>query len=245
MAFSSKGKMYRLLVDNVPAGTNASKGVSITSLINTEPNEKIIAITSLFRKTNAEYVVFVTKNGLIKKTKLEEYSSIKKSTGIAAIKLKEGDSLANVTFLKDEDMIVVTEQGFSIHFSTAEISPIGRVTAGVRAIKLMDRDRIVVGLPIHKDTDEIALFLSNGVGKKVPLSEYPLQARGGKGVITYKASSTNRVVGAAMVDEKDNLLLIGNPNSICIPAKEVPSLTRVGLGNIMIKNSHILSVVKL
>lgn len=245
MAFSSKGKMYRLLVDNVPAGTNASKGVSITSLINTEPNEKIIAITSLYRKTNAEYVVFVTKNGLIKKTKLEEYSSIKRSTGIAAIKLKEGDSLANVTFLKDEDMIVVTEQGFSIHFSTAEISPIGRVTSGVRAIKLMDGDRIVVGLPIHKDTDEIALFLSNGVGKKVPLSEYPLQARGGKGVIAYKISPTNRVVGAAMVDEKDNLLLIGNPNSICIPAKEVPSLTRVGLGNIMIKNSHILSVVKL
>ena len=245
MAFSSKGKMYRLLVDNVPAGTNASKGVSITSLINTEPNEKIIAITSLYRKTNAEYVVFVTKNGLIKKTKLEEYSSIKRSTGIAAIKLKEGDSLANVTFLKDEDMIVVTEQGFSIHFSTAEISPIGRVTSGVRAIKLTDGDRIVVGLPIHKDTDEIALFLSNGVGKKVPLSEYPLQARGGKGVITYKVSPTNRVVGAAMVDEKDNLLLIGNPNSICIPAKEVPSLTRVGLGNIMIKNSHILSVVKL
>ena len=245
MAFSSKGKMYRLLVDNVPAGTNASKGVSITSLINTEPNEKIIAITSLYRKTNAEYVVFVTKNGLIKKTKLEEYSSIKRSTGIAAIKLKEGDSLANVTFLKDEDMIVVTEQGFSIHFSTAEISPIGRVTSGVRAIKLMDGDRIVVGLPIHKDTDEIALFLSNGVGKKVPLSEYPLQARGGKGVIAYKVSPTNRVVGAAMVDEKDNLLLIGNPNSICIPAKEVPSLTRVGLGNIMIKNSHILSVVKL
>ena len=245
MVFSSKGKMYRLLVDNVPAGTNASKGVSITSLINTEPNEKIIAITSLYRKTNAEYVVFVTKNGLIKKTKLEEYSSIKRSTGIAAIKLKEGDSLANVTFLKDEDMIVITEQGFSIHFSTAEISPIGRVTAGVRAIKLMDGDRIVVGLPIHKDTDEIALFLSNGVGKKVPLSEYPLQARGGKGVITYKTSSTNRVMGAAMVDEKDNLLLIGNPNSICIPAKEVPSLTRVGLGNIMIKNSHILSVVKL
>ena len=245
MAFSSKGKMYRLLVDNVPAGTNASKGVSITSLINTEPNEKIIAITSLYRKTNAEYVVFVTKNGLIKKTKLEEYSSIKRSTGIAAIKLKEGDSLANVTFLKDEDMIVVTEQGFSIHFSTAEISPIGRVTSGVRAIKLMDGDRIVVGLPIHKDTDEIALFLSNGVGKKVPLSEYPLQARGGKGVIAYKVSPTNRVVGAAMVDEKDNLLLIGNPNSICIPAKDVPSLTRVGLGNIMIKNSHILSVVKL
>ena len=245
MAFSSKGKMYRLLVDNVPAGTNASKGVSITSLINTEPNEKIIAITSLYRKTNAEYVVFVTKNGLIKKTKLEEYSSIKRSTGIAAIKLKEGDSLANVTFLKDEDMIVVTEQGFSIHFSTAEISPIGRVTSGVRAIKLTDGDRIVVGLPIHKDTDEIALFLSNGIGKKVPLSEYPLQARGGKGVIAYKVSPTNRVVGAAMVDEKDNLLLIGNPNSICIPAKEVPSLTRVGLGNIMIKNSHILSVVKL
>lgn len=245
MAFSSKGKMYRLLVDNVPAGTNASKGVSITSLINTEPNEKIIAITSLYRKTNAEYVVFVTKNGLIKKTKLEEYSSIKRSTGIAAIKLKEGDSLANVTFLKDEDMIVVTEQGFSIHFSTAEISPIGRVTSGVKAIKLMDEDRIVVGLPIHKDTDEIAVFLSNGLGKKVSVSDFPLQARGGKGVILYKTSPTNKVVGAAMVDDTDNLLLMGNPNSICISAKDVPSLTRVGIGNLMIKNSHILSVVKL
>ena len=112
MAFTDKGKMYRLLVDHVPVGTNASKGVRIDSLISMEPKEKVIAITSLNRKSDAEYVIFVTKEGLVKKTLLEEYIKTKRNSGISAIKLKESDSIANVVFTKDEDMILITHKGY-------------------------------------------------------------------------------------------------------------------------------------
>jgi DNA gyrase subunit A len=245
MLFTSEGKMFKLLVDNLPVGTNTSKGVKIETLINLEQNEKIVAMTSLHRKTNAEYVIFITKQGLIKKTCLEEYSKIKRSTGIAAIKLKEGDSLANVTFIKDEDMIVFTKNGMSIHFSTNDIAPIGRITSGVRAIKLNSDDEVVIGLPIHKNSDMVGVITSKGYGKKIALDEFPIQARGGKGVIVNKIESSGEIIGVCMIDNEDNLLLIGRPNSICFSAEELPLLSRGSLGNSLIKNSKVISVVKL
>ena len=246
MVFTNKGKMYRLLVDNVPAGTNASKGVRIGTLINMEPDEKVAAITSLYRKTNAEYVLFFTKNGLIKKTTLEEYTKVKRSTGIAAINLKDGDSIANVTFVKDEEVLVATKKGMSIRFITTDISPIGRVTAGVKSIKLDEDDEVLCGLPIHNITDSVAVFTANGYGKKTALSEFPIQGRAGKGVMLYKPSKiTGDVIGISMISNEDNILIIGKPNSICISAVDVPLLGRVGAGNSMIKNSEIKSIVKI
>ena len=246
MLFTSKGKMFKLLVDNVPIGTNISKGINLNTLINLEANEQIIAMTSLHRNSPAKYVIFFTKKGLIKKTKLEEYSKIKKSTGIAAINIKDGDSLANVTFLNEEEVIVITKKGMSIHFPTDDIAAIGRVTAGVKSIKLAENDEVLIGLPIHKNNDKIALFTSHGYAKKINLDEFPFQLRAGKGVVVYKPTSTTGVlVGAEMVDDEDNILLIGKPNSICISTKDIPLLSRVSTGNMMIKNSEVISVVKL
>ena len=244
MAFTDKGKMYRLLVDNIPVGTNVSKGVRIGTLINMEADEKVIAATSLNRGSDAEYVLFFTKNGLIKKTSLSEYMKVKRSTGIAAINLKEGDSIANVVFAKDEEVIVITKEGMSIHFPTKDISPIGRVTAGVKAIKLAEGDYVIGGYPI-KDSTHVAVFSEKGLGKKVKISEMTIQARGGKGILIYKPNSgTGKVAGATLVKEGDNLLLVGRPNSIYISESDVPELSRTSMGNIMIKDSNILSVVK-
>ncbi len=246
MLFSNKGKMYRLLVDNIPAGTNISRGVKINSLINAEPDEKIIAITSLYRKTNAEYVVFITKKGLFKKTLLSEYMSVKRSTGIAAINLKEDDTIANVTFVKDEEFIIITKKGMSIHFTSSDIGAIGRVTAGVKSIKLADNDEVIIGLPIHKTTDTLAIFSTKGYGKKIKLDELPLQGRAGKGLAILKPSVVSGdVAAAAMISDNDNILIIGKPNFICISATEVPLLGRVSMGNIMLKGSEIKSVVKI
>jgi DNA gyrase subunit A len=246
MIFTNKGKMYRLLVDNVPVGTNASKGVRIGTLINMEPDEKVAAITSLYRKTNAEFVLFFTKNGLIKKTALEEYTKVKRSTGIAAINLKEDDSIANVTFVKDEEVLVATKKGMSIRFTTVDIAPIGRVTAGVKSIKLDEDDEVLCGLPIHNINDSVAVFTAHGYGKKTALSEFPVQGRAGKGVMLYKPSKiTGDVTGIAMISDEDNILIVGKPNSICISATDVPLLGRVGAGNSMIKNSEIKSVIKI
>ena len=245
LVFTDTGKMYRLLVDNIPAGTNASKGVRIGTLINLEPNEKVIAITSLERKNNKKYVVFITKQGLFKKTLLEEYTKTKRSTGIAAINIKDGDSLANIELMDEEEMIIVTKKGQSIHFETKDIAAIGRVTAGVKAIKLAEDDEVLVGLPIRNNKDTVAVVTSRGCAKKTEISEFPLQGRGGKGVVIYKATpGTGEVIGAAMINDEDNLLLVGK-NSICISAKDIPLLGRTATGNIMIKNGNINSIVKL
>lgn len=242
MAFSSKGKMYRLIVDNVPAGTNVSKGSSIRDLIPIEPDEEIIAITSLYRKSEAKYVVFITKNGLLKKTELDEYKSAKRNCGIAAIKLKEGDSLANVTFLNDEQIMIITKKGMSIRFETKDIGAVGRIAMGVKSIKLDEGDSILCGLPVHKNTDSLAIFTEKGLGKKMELSEFPVQGRGGKGLQLYKGDN---IVGAEMISDNDSILIVGNRSTICISAKDIPNFGRTAAGNIMIKNSTILNVVKI
>lgn len=245
LVFTDTGKMYRLLVDNVPAGTNASKGVRIGTLINLEPNEKVIAITSLERKNNKKYVVFITKKGLFKKTLLEEYTKTKRTTGIAAINIKDGDSIANIELMDEEDMIIVTKNGMSIHFETKDIASIGRVTAGVKAIKLADDDEVLAGLPIRNNNDTVAVFSSLGCAKRTEISEFPLQGRGGKGVVIYKATpGTGEVIGAAMISDEDNVLLVGK-TSICISAQDIPVLGRPATGNIMIKNGKINSIVRL
>ena len=245
MVFTNKGKMYKLLVDNVPAGTNASKGTGIASLIKIEPDERVIAITSLSRQTDAKYVIFVTKKGMIKKTDLEEYKSVKRGNGIIAIKINEGDSIANVHFMKDENLALITKKGMSIHFETNIINPIGRATAGVKSIKLDDGDEVIAGLPVVKE-DTIAVFTENGMGKKVSIEELPVQGRSGKGVGIYKPTpSTGNIVGAAVVKDEDNILAIGKPNSICISALDIPLVGRVAQGNIMLKGSKIQSIVKI
>ena len=241
MVFTQKGRMYGILVDNLPVGTNTSKGVRINSLINMEDDEKVIAVTSLYRKTDAKYVVFNTKQGLFKKTLLEEYTSTKRKTGIQAIKLKEGDSIANVTFCNEEEFIVITKQGMSIRFETNMIAPIGRVASGVKSIKLSDGDEVLVGLPVHKTTDTLAVFDKTGMCKKTVLEEFPIQGRGGKGL----KCSAKEIVGAELVSDEDNILLVGVPNSICISAKEIPSLGRIAVGNATIKNSIVKKVVKI
>lgn len=242
MAFSSKGKMYRLVVDNVPAGTNVSKGSLIRDLIPIEPDEEIIAITSLYRKSEAKYVVFITKNGLLKKTELDEYKSAKRNCGIAAIKLKEGDSLANVTFLNDEQIMIITKKGMSIRFETKDIGAVGRIAMGVKSIKLDEGDSILCGLPVHKNTDSLAIFTEKGLGKKMELSEFPVQGRSGKGLQLYKGDN---IVGAEMISDNDSILIVGNRSTICISAKDIPNFGRTAAGNIMIKNSTILNVVKI
>ena len=245
LLFTNKGKMYRIIVDNIPIGTNVSKGSNVSTLINLENDEKVIAITNLARGNENKYVVFITKNGLFKKTSIEEYTKTKRSTGIAAINLKDGDSIANIELMNDEDMIIITKKGYSIHFETNEIAAIGRVTAGVKAIKLADDDEVLVGLPIRDKKETVAVFSSFGNAKKTNIDEFPLQARAGKGVVAYKVSpATGDVVGATMINDEDNILLVGK-TSICVAATDIPQLGRAATGNIMIKNGQINSVTKL
>ena len=242
MLFTNKGKMYKLLVDNIPEGTNSSKGVAINNLIKLEPQEKVIAISSFERKTDAQYVIFITKKGQFKKTSIEEYKTVKKTTGIIAIKLNEGDTIANVVFTNEEDFVIITENGMSIRFETKNIAAIGRNTAGIKSIKLNEDDSVLTGFPITLNTQYIAIIAENGLGKKMKIDDFILQGRAGKGISIYKESN---IRGAEPVSNEDNLLIIGKPNSICISVEDLPTLSKLGQGNQIIKNSIIQSVVKI
>jgi len=244
LLFTKKGKMFKIVVDEVPVGTNVSKGVYVGTLINMDQDDEVIAITSLARSSTAKYVVFFTKKGLMKKTCLNEYTKIKRSTGIAAIKINEGDSIANVEFINEEDILVITKKGMSIHFESKNINPVGRIAAGVKTIKLDENDEVIVGLPISSKEDVIAVFSTKGYGKKVPIKEFVLQGRGGKGLTIYHSGAIyGDVVGATVIKDNNIILLTGQPNSICIAATDLPMLTRTSFGNIMIK-SNISSIVK-
>lgn len=245
MIFSDKGKMYRLLVNDIPIGTNASKGSSVKALVSMETDENPQIIYSIYRDTDAKYVIFVTKNGLVKKTSLEEYIKTKKKTGISAITIKEGDSLAAVSLIKEEPLVLITEKGMVIKFNSTEIGTTSRTTSGIKGITLNENDIVIGGLPIRHETDSLAIFSSNGLGKRISLSELPIQKRAGKGLTCYKpTNSTGNVVTAVLVEDNDNILILGEHNNICISAKEVPILNRASIGNQIIKSSKINSVSK-
>lgn len=233
MVFSSKGKMYRVLVDNIPEGTNASNGTPISTLIEFENGEKPMAFTTMARDTDKKFIFFATKNGTIKKVPLNEYDKMKR-TGIIAISFKDGDELADVTFINQEQMLLVTKNGMTIRFGTAEMPISSRTAQGVKGMKLNDGDSVIAALPIVDSEDYLAIVSKSGLGKKLKIDELTLQNRGGKGLLCYKGE----IAGAEIIKESDNLLINGNKSSIVISGKDIPTLGRVSMGNIMLKNNE-------
>ena len=245
MVFTDKGRMYRLLVNDVPVGTNSGKGQSIKSLIAMETDENPTVIYSIYRDTDAKYVLFTTKNGLVKKTALDEYVKTKKKTGIIAINIREDDELVSVNLIKDEPIVITTANGMAIQFGSEEIGATSRATTGIKGINLNADDYVVSTLIVRHPTDSLAVFAANGMGKKFALSEIPIQKRSGKGLVCYKPSdSTGKVSAAALISDEDTILLCGDKTSICISATEIPALGRASVGNQLIKNNKLLSVSK-
>lgn len=245
MIFTNKGKMYRLLVDDIPAGTNTSKGTPMRGLISLEPTEEPTVIYSIYRDTDAKYVLFVTKNGKVKKTALDEYIKTKKKSGIGAITITEDDELVTVCLIKDEPLTLITNKGYSLTFNSEEIGASSRMTQGVRGINLGKDDFVVTALPIRHKEDSLAVFSKTGLGKKITSEELTVQKRGGRGVICYKPNAeSGSIVAACLVSDEDNILVVGNKSSICISAKEIPSLGRTSMGNIILKGNIVKSVSK-
>ena len=245
MIFTDRGKMYRLLVNDIPVGTNVSVGQSIKSLVAMDTDENPAVIYSIYRDTDAKYVFFTTKNGLVKKTTLEEYVKTKKKTGIAAISIKEGDELVSVCLVKDEPMILLTKNGYGIKFSSMEIGATSRATSGVKGITINPDDEVIAALPLRHDADAIAIISETGLGKKFSSSELPMQKRAGKGLICYKpTNSTGFVADGALISDEDNILIIGDKSSICVSATEIPELSRASIGNQIIKNNKVKSISK-
>lgn len=241
MVFTNKGRMYRILVDDIPVGSNTQKGASLSALIEMENGEVPTLIYSIYRDTDAQFILFTTQNGIVKKTPLSEYTATKRKSGIAALNLREGDQLVKVNLIKDEEVILLTEQGKAIRFKSSDISPSSRASIGIKGISLATDDKVVDTLVVRDTSDKLAVFSTVGLGKKIALTDLPCQGRAGKGLIVYKDST---VVGGALVQDEDMVLVAGDKTSICILGKDIPLCGRAAMGNAMIKQSNIVSISK-
>ena len=244
MIFTSAGKMYRLNVDKIPEGTNASRGVNLKTILNLDSNEDIQEIASAKGDKPADYVVFFTKNGLVKKTKFEEYVNTKKTTGIQAIKLKEGDELAVVRFMNDDEKIIlITKQGYAIKFTFDDIKAIGRLTSGVKGIAKKEDDAVVGVINFSSKDDSFVLITKEGKSKRMSVSDFTIQNRGGRGVMALKLDPNDYVAAALKVSEGDAILIAGRPNSICVPVKEISIQSKLGSGTKIIERSLVESAI--
>ena len=242
MIFTSEGKMYRLNVDKIPEGTNTSRGVNLKTILKLDDKEIIQEIASARGEKPADYVVFFTKNGLVKKTKFEEYVNTKKTTGIQAIKIKDNDELAFVRFMNDDEKIIlVTEEGYAIKFTFNDIKPIGRLTSGVKGINLRDGDGITGAINFSSNDDYVVLITKEGKSKRMPISDFTIQNRGGRGSMALKLDPDDYVAAALRATEKDLVLIAGKPNSICVPVNEISIQSKLGGGTKIIERSVVES----
>lgn len=242
MVFSSFGKVYRLAVNDIPVGTNVSRGVSIETLVSMENNEKFITLASVDRSpVENQFVWFITKNGVIKKTRLSEYAGMKRKTGVIATTLREGDELVKVFIAPDSQIIIFTRNGMSLKFDGKNVNASSRIAIGVKAINLNDDD-YVADIVYLSDEKDIMIFMENGMAKRVPVSEFVLQNRAGKGIICHKGGN---IVAACPVNDDNMILIVGNLTSICISASDVAECSRISQGVMVIKENSIIGVARI
>ena len=227
--FSNKGKLYRLRGYEIPEAGRTARGTAIVNLLSLDPGEKISAIIPIQNFAEGKYLLMATKNGLIKKTALNEYNSARK-TGLQAITLKEEDELIAVRLTDGEDNVVlVTKNGMCITFDEKDVRPMGRVSQGVIGIRI-DEDDAVIGMEsvIAGGQATLLAITENGFGKRTELDEYRVQNRGGKGVITYKITpKTGCLVGIRIATEEDDVMLITDTGTIIrLKVKDVSVLGR-------------------
>jgi DNA gyrase/topoisomerase IV subunit A len=171
---------------------------------------------------------------------------MKKTTCIQAIKIKDNDSIIKVDFINNsEEDILITKMGNAIKIPTDDIKPIGRLTSGVKGIGLKDEDEVISALIVHPEEKEIAIITSKGKGKRIELSNFIIQNRGGRGGNCIKLDSGDYIAAAALISEDSSLLINGKPNSICIKASELVSQTKNGMGTKVIERSTVSSIVRL
>ena len=227
--FSNKGKLYKLRGYEIPEAGRTAKGTAIVNLLSLDNGEKISAVIPLQNFAEGKYLLMATRNGLIKKTSLAEYTSSKK-TGLLAITLKEDDELIDVRLTDGEDNVVlVTKKGMCITFDEKDVRPVGRTAQGVLGIRV-DNDDAVIGMEsvIGGNNATLLAITENGFGKRTELDEYRVQNRGGKGVITYKITpKTGNIVGIRIANGDEDVMMITDTGTIIrLKVSEVSVLGR-------------------
>lgn len=213
--FTNQGKVYRLKVHEIPEAGRQAKGTAAVNLLFIGNEERITTVIPVREFDPDQYLFMVTRSGMVKKTSLNEYDTSRRD-GLIAISLKEGDQLVDVELTSGkEEIVLATRQGKAIHFLEEEVRPMGRVTRGVRGIRLSARDEVIGMQTVRPDAHLLAVT-ANGFGKRTQFSEYPLQSRGGKGVINIRTSERNGLVMAVETVRNEEEIMIISAEGIII-----------------------------
>ncbi len=224
LLFTNRGRMYQMKAHQVPEAGRYAKGAHIANLVPLEKDENIATAITLREFLEDRQFLFVTRRGMVKRTSSALYANIRAS-GIRAVTLKEGDELMMVCDVKDEaNVLLITEQGKAIRFPVEEVRPMGRTAAGVKGIALRGKDRVMAGVVTGDPDREQVLTVSElGYGKRTPLDQYRAQSRGGMGIINMRVTDkTGKVIGALMVADTDQMVVLSSANKIVrFPVQQV------------------------
>lgn len=241
------GKVYSMKAYEIPETGRQAKGTAIINLLPLENGEQISAVMPVSEFREEDYLVMITKKGLIKKTALEEFAHIRKN-GIIGITLKDGDELISVRQGTDGDEhILVTKGGKAIRFDENDVRPMGRTAQGVKAMDLEDGDEVVAS-DIADDNKYLLVISENGFGKMTKMEEYKVQNRGGKGLLTYKVKEkTGEIISAKVIDLTDEIMMITEQGTIIrLQTDDISIMGRAtsGVKLMNIKDSKIVAVAK-
>jgi DNA gyrase subunit A len=235
--FTSVGKVYRLKVHELPLGSRQSKGRAVVNLLPFRQDEQIRAVVQTRDFGESEYLVFATRNGIIKKTKLAEYNTPLKADGIIAINLRENDELIGVRHSTgQDDVVMVSRSGQAIRFHEKGARPMGRATGGVQGMRLRADDE-VIELAVARDDDDLLVVTEQGYGKRTPVREYPRKGRGGLGVKTVQLTDAKgHLAGARVVRDGYQLMLISTGGTVIrMSVDEIKRLGRATQGVIVVR----------
>jgi DNA gyrase subunit A len=235
--FTNKGRVFHLKVHEVPQGSRTAKGQAVVNLIQIAPEEKVTAVITLPSFDMGEYLFMATVNGTVKKTKIKDYSVVRRS-GLIAIKLDAGDELKWVKMTAGKDEIILASAGGqAVRFDETQVRPMGRATRGVRGIRLRSGDH-VVGCDVAHDTDQLVVVMQNGFGKRTDIKLYAKHSRGGSGIKTAEVTKkTGRIVDMFVTDslEGDLVIVTSQGQVIRTPLKSVSKLGRATQGVTLIR----------
>jgi DNA gyrase subunit A len=223
--FTDQGRVYRAKAYQVPLASRTARGTPIVNITPVEPGERITAWLAVKGYDQGGYLVMVTRDGMVKKTALEEYDTPLRTRGLIAINLNDDDRLNWVMWTDGrKDLVLATKGGKALRFSETDVRPMGRQTAGVKAIRLVDDDRLVCTVAVDpKDTRDLLTVSEKGLGKRTSLEEYRCQGRYTQGVITLSITEkTGAVVGVEVVEDDDEIMCISSGGVLIrVPVKHI------------------------
>src|SRR5438309_1463214 len=235
--FTNVGKVYRLKVHELPLGSRQSKGRAIVNLLPFRQDETVRAVVQTRDFGEAKYLVFGTKNGVVKKTELASYNTPLKADGIIAIKMREGDELVGVRHSSgDDDILMISKLGQAIRFHEKEVRAMGRDTSGVAGMRMRGNDE-VISVNIAQDDSDLLVVTENGYGKRTRVGDYPIKGRGGMGVKTIQLTEAKgTLAGARVVRDGYEVMLISTGGTVIrMPVEAVKRLGRSTQGVIVMR----------